>query len=174
MKDGNLNWHKLGWEGGNHFILIEWFLGGDCSIVNFEASVTNPGRCLNGQLWKPLIVQKRLEKTFSGAREKSCCVGSYEGSNGRLGTIWIFMLSVPVIGQVPVFSLFPSPFPHPLPTFELFLSQWSVRTQFCLTLWDPMDCSLPGSSVHGILQARILEWVAISSSRGCSWLRDWT
>ena len=35
-------------------------------------------------------------------------------------------------------------------------------TQSCLTLYDPMDCSLPGSSVHGILQARILEWVAIS------------
>ena len=34
--------------------------------------------------------------------------------------------------------------------------------QSCLTLYDPMDCSLPGSSVHGILQARILEWVAIS------------
>ena len=33
--------------------------------------------------------------------------------------------------------------------------------QLCLTLWDPMDCNLPGSSVHGILQARILEWVAI-------------
>ena len=39
---------------------------------------------------------------------------------------------------------------------------------------DPMDCSLPGSSVHGILQARILEWAAISFSRGASWLRDWT
>ena len=37
--------------------------------------------------------------------------------------------------------------------------------QLCLTLWDPKDCSPPGSSVHGILQARILEWVAISSSR---------
>ena len=34
-------------------------------------------------------------------------------------------------------------------------------THLCLTLWDPMDCSLPGSTVHGILQARILEWVAI-------------
>ena len=33
--------------------------------------------------------------------------------------------------------------------------------QSCLTLCDPMDCSLPGSSIHGILQARILEWVAI-------------
>ena len=36
----------------------------------------------------------------------------------------------------------------------------------CLILWDPLDCCLPGSSVHGILQARILEWVAIYSSRG--------
>ena len=44
----------------------------------------------------------------------------------------------------------------------------------CLTLWDPMDCSLPGSSVHGIFQARVLEWVAISFSRGSSQPRDWT
>ena len=40
--------------------------------------------------------------------------------------------------------------------------------QWCLTLWDPMDCSLPGSSVHGNLQARTLEWVAISSFMGSS------
>ena len=44
----------------------------------------------------------------------------------------------------------------------------------CLTLCDPTDCGLPGSSVHEILQARILEWVGISSSRGSSWLRDQT
>ena len=40
--------------------------------------------------------------------------------------------------------------------------------QLCLTLCDPMDCSPPGSSVHGILQARMLEYVAISSSKGSS------
>ena len=40
--------------------------------------------------------------------------------------------------------------------------------------FNPMDCILPGSSVHGILQARILEWVAISFSRGFSWYRDRT
>ena len=39
-------------------------------------------------------------------------------------------------------------------------------TQLCLTLCEPMDCGLPGSSVHGILQARILEWVAIPFCRG--------
>ena len=42
----------------------------------------------------------------------------------------------------------------------------------CLTLCDLMDCSPPGSSVHGILQARILEWVDISYSRRSSWPRD--
>ena len=46
--------------------------------------------------------------------------------------------------------------------------------QFCLTPWDPVDCSLPDSSVHGILQARILEWVAMFSSRGSSRPRDQT
>ena len=42
-----------------------------------------------------------------------------------------------------------------------------------LSLCDPMDCSPPGSSVHGIAQARILEWAAIPFSRGSSWPRDW-
>ena len=47
-------------------------------------------------------------------------------------------------------------------------------TKSCLTLWDPVDCSPPGSSLHWIFQARILEWVAIPYSRGSSWPRDWT
>ena len=42
------------------------------------------------------------------------------------------------------------------------------------TLYGPMDCSPPGSSVHGILQARILEWISMCSSRGSSQPRDWT
>ena len=53
-------------------------------------------------------------------------------------------------------------------------SKWNEVAQSCPTLCDPMDCSLPGSSVHGIFQARILEWVAISFSRGSSWPRDRT
>ena len=44
----------------------------------------------------------------------------------------------------------------------------SEVAQSCLTLCDPVDCSLPGSSVHGILQARVLEWVAISFSSDLS------
>ena len=44
-----------------------------------------------------------------------------------------------------------------------------VCAQSSPTLCDSMDCSLPGSSIHGILQTRILEWVAMPSSRGSSW-----
>ena len=47
-------------------------------------------------------------------------------------------------------------------------------TQLCLILCDPMDCSLLGSSVHGIFQARVLEWVAFTFSRGSSRPRDQT
>ena len=59
--------------------------------------------------------------------------------------------------------------------FFLFthLSESVLLTQLCLTLCEPMDCSPPGSCVHGILQARVLEWIAISFSRGSSPPRDW-
>ena len=50
----------------------------------------------------------------------------------------------------------------------------SEVAQSCLTLCDPMDWNLPGSSIHGIFQARVLEWVAISFSRGSSQHRDRT
>ena len=50
----------------------------------------------------------------------------------------------------------------------------SEVAQLCLTLCDPIECSPPGSSIHGIFQARILEWVALFFSRGSPWPRDWT
>ena len=48
-----------------------------------------------------------------------------------------------------------------------------LDTKLFLTLCDPRDCSLSGSSVHGISQARILKWVAFSFSMGSSWPRNW-
>ena len=54
------------------------------------------------------------------------------------------------------------------------ISIYAKLLQSCLTLCDPMDCSPPVSSVHGVLQARILEWIAISFSRGSSQPRDRT
>ena len=58
--------------------------------------------------------------------------------------------------------------------YKYILLKWKWVTQSCLSLWDPMDYSLPGSSVHGILQTRTLEWVFIPFSRDSSRLRDRT
>ena len=65
---------------------------------------------------------------------------------------------------------------HPLRLFfmSVFLLKWSEVAQSCLTFWDPVDCSPPGSSIHEIFQARVLEWVVISFSRGTSQPRDRT
>ena len=69
--------------------------------------------------------------------------------------------------------LFTQNFTLPIDSIEVW--KWkSEVAQLCLTLRDPMDCSLPGFSVHGIFQARVLEWVAISFSRGSFRPRDRT
>ena len=54
----------------------------------------------------------------------------------------------------------------------VFLCAYVFSCSIILTLWNPIDCKWPGSSVHGILQARILEWVAMPFSRGSSQPRD--
>ena len=98
---------------------------------------------------------------------------SYYGTNPRLGELVSFFTEV-IWTKINCFTLL------------IFLGQnseapmcfaWLVLclvTQSCLTLCDPMDCSPPGSSVHGILQARILEWVAMPSSGESSQPRDQT
>ena len=62
------------------------------------------------------------------------------------------------------------------PESSSLLGVWvcAQSLQSCPTFCDPMDCRPPGFTVYGILQARILKWVAISSCRGSSWPRDWT
>ena len=60
---------------------------------------------------------------------------------------------------------------------QLWIQVWAcvyLVSHSCPALWDLMDCSPPGSSVHGIPQARTLEWVALPFSRGSSQHRDWT
>ena len=71
-------------------------------------------------------------------------------------------------GPVPASGL------HAVPTSSCSRTDKGSAAQSCLTLYDPMDHSPPGSSVHGILQARILEWVAASFSRASSQPRDRT
>ena len=57
-------------------------------------------------------------------------------------------------------------------TLRACLKNESEVAQSCPTLWDPMNCNLSDSSVHGIFQAIVLEWIAVSFSRGCSQPRD--
>ena len=79
-------------------------------------------------------------------------------------------------------ACFPPYSPHPGPTQQFhilppefsFLKHACSAARSCPTLWDPMDYSPPGSSVQVILQARIMEWAAISISRGSSQPRDRT
>ena len=66
-----------------------------------------------------------------------------------------------------------NPETEPTSLVSPILASFRVKSlQLCLTLCDPINCSPPGSSVHGILQARILEWVSMLSSRGSSPPRD--
>ena len=69
---------------------------------------------------------------------------------------------------VKIFNQLDAPIVH----FQVFAVPCVLITQLCLTLSDSMDCSLPGSSVHGILQARILECAVIPFSKGSSQARD--
>ena len=91
-------------------------------------------------------------------------------------------------GSLPLTLMNPVPSNHLRPSQIIVLSWLTCPfvslTNFCMcvcvvtqlypAVCNPLDCSPPDSFVHGILQARILEWVAITSSRGSSWSRDWT
>ena len=97
-------------------------------------------------------------------------------SSHVLSHVWLFATPWTVAHQAPQSMEFSRqeywnglPFPSPTCTMK-----WSEVTQSYPILFNPMDCSPPGSSVHGILQARILEWAAISFSRGSSWPRNQT
>ena len=84
----------------------------------------------------------------------------------NFGNIWQFFLRKRISH---------SPTPQSWKVKLSSISQHCAQSlQSCPTLCSPMDCSLSGSSVHGIFQARILEWVAMPSSRGSSQPRDWT
>ena len=81
----------------------------------------------------------------------------------------IFQARVPEWGVIAFSNTILWSWLHTHFTDEVKLEWVSEVAQSCPTLGDPMDCSLPGSSLHGILQARVLEWVAISFSNAWKW-----
>ena len=81
----------------------------------------------------------------------------------RIHVYWVSDANHLILGHLLLLlsSIFPS-----IRIFSNALTMCAKLLQSCLTLCNPMDYNLPGSSVHGILQARILEWIAVPSSRG--------
>ena len=86
---------------------------------------------------------------------------------------WV-IINLTVVSQSPLkFPLYLQ-FPNRVSKLTICLSLCLLACALSPTLFDPMDCRPPGSSVHGIFQAGILKWVAISYFRGSSWPRDQT
>ena len=118
------------------------------------------GVVLDTVLIQPL--HEAVSSSFSEARAGS------EGPSSWFPTLFYLEMSCNFRTRNPTLSPCTGPhnyIPGPERGLNVFLC---MRVQLCLTLCNPIDCGLSGSSVHGILQARILESVAISSSRGSS------
>ena len=102
---------------------------------------------------------------------KFLCPWDFPGNSTGVDCHFLFQRIFPTQGSNPGLS-------HCRQTLYCLSHQGSTNesevAQSCPTLCDPVDCSLSGSSLHGILQARILEWVAIFFSRGSSQPRDRT
>ena len=121
---------------------------------------------------------------YSTRQLTECHVTSIHKKASRRGSSWNFLWTcftlntlVLFLKRLGHFLLYPQySYRNQELTFIHYynLSEWVIVAQWCLTLCDPTVWSLSVSSVHGILQARILEWVAVSFSRGSSQPRDQT
>ena len=108
-------------------------------------------------------VISHLESSFSFSKQFTLLFGSPKNSVKLWGSYKSIFYRWRNWGQnVNAVSLFP------------YIEIKNVKSLSRVRLCDSMDCSPPGSSVHGIFQARVLEWVAISFSRGSSWTKDQT
>ena len=87
--------------------------------------------------------------------------------------IYTLSTSFSLVGYYEMLSIVPCVIQKVLVSYFSYIGSCSV-TKSCPTPCNPMDCSLPGFSVHGVFQSRTQQWIAISFSRGSSWLRDWT
>ena len=121
--------------------------------------IAGPQRRLSTKNWcfQIVVLEKTLESPLDCEEIKPV--------NPKGNQPWIFVRRTDVEAEAPILW---SP--------DMRSHAWVCATllQSCPTLCDPMDYSPPGPSVHGILQARILEWVAIPFSRRSSQLRYWT
>ena len=153
-------------------------------------------RCVGWRQQQPWVLVQRGAELWKPSRRRGACEDDPRAPTrlwstpSHLGT-WYWLTSpknpqgsnfmskcyLPALSPPtwPSWSVCRSPPPHTrssLGSLELPF-HFSQKCQLCPILCDHMDCSPPGSSVHGALQVRILEWVAMPSSRGSCWPRDW-
>ena len=141
------------------------------SAIRLGAEWTFPGQGRVRSLWLPESIQ------LLGQQPVTFCPW-------LLSTLWLLLmlkddlfvgfwiLFIAEVSQIPVLYL--QYFPWQLHLKKLCVCMCFKSLQSCPTLCNPMDGSSPGSSVCGILQARILEWVVMPSFRGSSWPREQT
>ena len=164
LQDGTKNSATL----SKHFLCLSAGKESSGNVVMWETWVRSLG-------WDP-GEGKGYPPQYSGLENsmKWTPTGSQRvGHNWATFTVAV-TLSKWMVGLFPSVSMFSKLFSIKFIPCHYMKVSWSQVAQSCPTLCDPMDHSLPGSSVHGIFQARILEWVAISFSRGSSQPRDWT
>ena len=130
------------------FQMNQLFASGGQSI---GVSVSTPVLPMNTQDWSPLGCTGWISLQSEGLSQESSPISQFKSIN----SLALRFLYSPTLTSI-----------HEVNQSEI--------AQSCPTLCDPMECSQPGSSLHGIFQARILEWVSISFSRGYSWPRDRT
>ena len=131
----------------------------------FPTQGLNPGLPHCMQILYPLSHQESSLQPPDLYAARVLCPWTSPGKNTGLGSHSLLHGIFPTQGSN-------SGLPHCRQVLNPLRDQFSLVAQSCLTLGNPMDYTPPGSSVHGLLQARILEWVAISSSRGSSQPRD--
>ena len=117
----------------------------------------------------PEVIQKEAQASenqkYPFVKADKQWIGTYSLALNWNQASTLFRFLIPIIFLLSGTSLL-TPIVYSVPFF--FFLYCVTHAQLCMTLCDPMDCSLPGSYVHGIFQAKILEWVAISYFRGSS------
>ena len=144
----------------------------------FELSSGSFFHILENNSWLLLIWLIHTNLTVKGSLDASW-VFSYFWSTDKLRIFQLlnftfFGLTTPSLRHCSLLECFWRESGENKPYSQHCLEVCAQSLQSCSTLCNPMDYNLPGSSVHGILQARILEWVVFSFSRGSSKPRDWT
>ena len=124
-------------------------------------------------IWAWTCLTVRLERMFLQIRPSYNHFSRYQGNItlamcAKILPYHCFSLSKSLSPSLYTYFFFSESFEGKLVMIPIMFIVVSLVTQSCPTLCNPMNCSLPGSSVHGFLQARILKWAAIPFSRGSS------